>query len=173
MPVPQDPFTAHPLAYLGFVYGAGRLIAPLFSRFSILKRSLRVALVEVVLPLVLLDVASVTFSFSSSAEDPLTVLKAGLTILARGLVAKMDSFCRLSINFGRSSNTCTLPVRINGVNPTELEANRRYGESSFVAPTAEDEVDGCGEAAISDTSDNLRLAVLLRLSSASFMRVRS
>lgn len=131
------------------------------------------AFVEVVLPLVLLDVASDTFSFSSSAEDPLTVLKAGLTILARGLVAKMDSFCRLSINFGRSSNTCTLPVRINGVNPTELEANRRYGESSFVAATAEDEVDGCGEAAISDTSDNLRLAVLLRLSSASFIRVRS
>lgn len=95
--------------------------------------------------------------------------------LARGFSAKIESFCRLPINFGRSSSTCTFPVRINGVNPTELEAKRRYGESSLTAALdAAAEVEGCGETSI--TSIDMReevLETLLRLDSVSLKRCRN
>lgn len=143
------------------LYGVGRLMAPLFSLFSILKRSGRQTAVE----LLLLVPCSCMFSFSNIAdEEEPPNLSIGLTTLARGFVANIDSFCRFSIILGRSSSTCTLPVRINGVSPTELAANRRYGESSFDGSASRfndaDDVDGWGEAAIV-SDDNLSLAVLL------------
>lgn len=139
-------------------------MAPLFSLFSILKRSGRQTAVELLL---LVPCSCCTFSFSNMAEEEdeeLPNLSMGLTTLARGFVANIDSFCRFSIILGRSSSTCTLPVRINGVSPTELAANRRYGESSFDGSASlfndADDVDGWGEAAIV-SDDNLSLAVLL------------
>lgn len=108
--------------------------APLFSLFSILKRSLRTVLVA--------DGPACSCAFSFPCCP---LLNVPCTSLYLGLSANMDNFWRLPISLGFSSSTFTLPALMRWVSPTEQDANRRYGESSLSAGMAEFE-DGCGDA---------------------------
>lgn len=123
-----------PPVHLG-AYGVGRLIAPLFSRFSILNLSL----------LATGGAAAwshwwviCTFSFSTRLN--------GWAVRGTGAVvffAKMDNFWNSGLTFNPVGFRWIFLLFIRGANPTELEANRRYGESvlssAFSATTLGDD----------------------------------
>lgn len=92
-------------------------MAPLFSRFSILNRSLLVTLEKS--PRLADPAAAVCCTFSFSKADEAEDIPVGTMLLMlqgnalfRGLSAKIDNFCRSPFNLGLSSSTAGFPVRI-------------------------------------------------------------